>query len=77
MSEYLEYEVEVQCPNCDHRDVEHIEFEMANRNTFVKAHRRSVVCTSCHMTIHISPTITLDIDANVEDTSQPDDESDE
>ena len=80
MSEYLEYQVDFACPKCDHVNHEHIEFEMANRETFVVADTRSARCFKCDTIIELKPSLTIEIDAGVEhecvDESEDDEEYD-
>lgn len=80
MSEFLEYYVEFECPKCGTKNEEPVEFEMQNRETFVKNSTRTARCYSCHTQVHMTPTIALDVQANVDERfhkAADDDESDE
>ena len=64
MNNYVEHEVNIECPKCGCEWFEHMEFDVQNRSTFIQSDWREVVC-ECDHKFEVAGTMEIEIDYSI------------
>ena len=65
MSDYYEFYVNVNCPECEYGQLEAVEFEIMNRTNSISSEEKSVQCESCDHLFKIKPRLCIEVDYEV------------